>query len=55
MNLCILWIIFGIPIAAHSLVIVHGSDDIFLNVSVADIIVDCGCTGVGVDRSKAFL
>ena len=39
LNLCILCIIFGIPIAALSLMIVHGSDDIFLNVSLTDIIV----------------
>ena len=46
LNLCILWIIFGIPIAALSLIIVHESDDILLNVSAADMIVDCGCIGV---------
>lgn len=48
LNLCILCIIFGIPIAALSLMIVHGSDDIFLNVSLTDIIVDCVCIGVEV-------
>ena len=48
LNLCNLCIIFGIPISALSLMVGHGSDDIFLNVSLTDIIVDCGCTGVGV-------